>query len=834
MSSASAPLCAGLSVVELAVGTSELGFGAAAGVPGMILAGLGAEVVRVVGEPVPIDAEVPWGRVWHRHKRIVRAERDETAALLRAADVALVYGSEEIVEGRGLGYRDLAPHNAGLIYARCRPSRTSGGAVADYGLAVEARAGFCTQLSGHRPGPIFVDARAAAGGTASLLLTSVFALLGRRARTGAGGWAETSLYDGLLATLGCMIGRSERAAADVEYYWEHGSTFPNFLYRCADGELLQVWFGGKGMYEAVIRVLGDEPSAEGYYTDQMTGKLGDRARRWTEFFATRPRADWVERLRAAGVACEPVLGPGEVLADPHLAEIGLSATESIDGREIVTIGNPIRIRARAASPDAGLAASTAESAGRAVESAGRAAESTEPGTESAERAAEFAEPGTESAEPAAEFAGGVAESVPNRSESAALPAESAVRAAEPAVPDGDVLAGLKVVDFSAFVAGPLAAEILADLGADVIKVEPPDGEAMRAAAYAVAACQRGKRSLALDLNAPGAGPVVERLLAGADVVVHNFRVGVAERLGIGEDTVARLNPRAVYCHASAFGAVGPRAKAPGNDALMQAVTGFERAIGGAGNDPIAATWIPLDMAGGWLAAAGTLAGLYGRAAHGHGYGVVTSLLAAGMLPHSGVYLSDGEPVRGPALDAAQTGYGPGYRLYAGSDGEWFALVVPDHDGWRRLTELPEAAGLPGEYAPLRGGAADAAARAAEPILERAFATAPAAVWAERLRGLGLLAEPVEPLDRDGFRRAVLDDPVNRQQGRVLAYRTADWGFFEQIGPLLRYGPAAAHGPRPMLPGIGEHSTEVLTELGFSADEVEQLLAAKVARQSDAV
>ena len=98
----------------------------------------------------------------------------------------------------------------------------------------------------------------------------------------------------------------------------------------------------------------------------------------------------------------------------------------------------------------------------------------------------------------------------------------------------DVLSGLRVLDFSAFVAGPLGAQVLADLGADVIKVEPLEGEAMRAAAYAVAACQRGKRSLALDLNAPEARPVVERLVKWADVILHNFRVGVSERFGIDE------------------------------------------------------------------------------------------------------------------------------------------------------------------------------------------------------------------------------------------------------------------------------------------------------------
>jgi crotonobetainyl-CoA:carnitine CoA-transferase CaiB-like acyl-CoA transferase len=198
-----------------------------------------------------------------------------------------------------------------------------------------------------------------------------------------------------------------------------------------------------------------------------------------------------------------------------------------------------------------------------------------------------------------------------------------------------------------------------------------------------------------------------------------------------------------------------------------------------------------------------------------------------------VFERDGELVRGPELDAGQTGYGPGYRIYSGGDGHWFALVLPDHEAWLRLAALPEVTSLPATYAPLRGGAVDAVARQAETVLEAAFATAPAAQWAARLHGLGLLAELIESLDRDGFRRAVLDDPVNRQLGRVVSYQTADWGHFEQIGPLLRCGPAepmAAGGPRLMLPGVGEHTVQILAELGFSAEEIDALLAAKVARQ----
>jgi crotonobetainyl-CoA:carnitine CoA-transferase CaiB-like acyl-CoA transferase len=766
--------CAGLTVVELAVGASDLGLGLAGGLPGRLLADLGASVVRLVAaQSPPIDADVPWGRVWHRDKKVAATDdRDEAFAVLREADVVLAYGPEELVEERGLGYREVSAVNPAVVYARCRPSRAGWGTVADYGLLVEARTGFCTQLAGHRPGPIFVDVRAPGMGTAALLTSSVLGLLYRRAATGRGGWAETSLYDGMLATLGCMIGRSQRAAPHIEGYWEKGSTFPNFLYRCADGELLQVWFGGKGMYDKLISVLGDEPSTEGYYSDQTTGKLGERARHWGSFFVTRPRAEWITLLRAVGVACEPVLGPGEILADPHLAETGLAVRCSDGPHEDVVVGSPISVR-----PISGSV--------------------------------------TAAAYP-----------------SAARPGESVAGDAKPPSvrENPGLLSGLRVVDFSAFVAGPLAAEVLADLGADVIKVEPPAGEAMRAAAYAVAACQRGKRSVALDISAPQARPVVERLLSQADVVLHNFRVGVAERLGIDAATVARLNPRAVYCHASAFGGTGPRAKFPGNDALMEAVTGTERAIGGDGNDPIAATWIPIDITGGWLAAVGILAGLYARGRGDEGQQVATSLLGAGILLHSGAFFRDGELVTGPSLDGAQTGYGPGYRIYRGSDGNWFALVAPSPEAWLRLRDLPEAATLAETYAPLRGGAADAAAREAEAVLEAAFATAPAAAWVDRLPPLGLLAELIAPLDRDGFRRGILDDPVNRQLGRVTAYQTADWGQFEQIGPLLRSGPDAGSGPRLMLPGIGEHTEEVLAELGFSAAEITALLDAKLATQ----
>ena len=210
--------------------------------------------------------------------------------------------------------------------------------------------------------------------------------------------------------------------------------------------------------------------------------------------------------------------------------------------------------------------------------------------------------------------------------------------------------------------------------------------------------------------------------------------------------------------------------------------------------------------------------------------MATSLLGAGMLLQSGSYLRDGACVRGPSLDSEQTGYGPGYRLYRAGDGEWLALVLGSRESWARLRSDRAFAALPEAYAPLRQGPNHALALEAEAVLEKAFASGPAAGWRAVLRSLGVACALLEPLDRDQFRRAILDDPVNRQLGRVARYHTADWGEFEQIGPLLRLGPTPGRGPRFMLPGVGEHTTSVLSKLGFAADEIDALVAAGSVRQ----
>ncbi len=267
---------------------------------------------------------------------------------------------------------------------------------------------------------------------------------------------------------------------------------------------------------------------------------------------------------------------------------------------------------------------------------------------------------------------------------------------------GGLLEGIRVLDFSAFVAGPLAAEVLADLGADVVKVEPPEGEAMRAAAYAIASCQRGKRSLALDIAAPESRPAVEKPSGGLTSCCTTSGPA-CERLGIDEDSVALLNPEAVYCHASAFGSTGPRAGYPGNDALMQALTGLERAVGGAGTTP-SPKWIPIDMSG--VAGHDRHPRRLLRARTGGGQRVATSLFGAGMLLQSGTFECDGELISQPGLDSTQTGYGPGYRVYRGGDGQWFAVVLPRRGRLGAPRSLPRGLSLSPDYTPLGRGPDD--------------------------------------------------------------------------------------------------------------------------------
>ncbi len=752
-----APL-AGLRVLEVATGVSAVGAGLATSLPGTLLRDFGAEVTRVrSATPLSLDEGVEWARVWDRDKHIVEVDDEHLAVtargLAREADVVFLAGPEDGIERQGLGYRDLAQSNGRLVVARIRPSYHASGPVPDLELLTAARTGLLTEVGGHRPGPVFCDLAVASAGAALGATAGAVAALYEREVTGAGGWVETSLYDGLLAILPMIIGRVEHPSPALASMWGTLGAAIALSFRCADGEYIQLWFGAKGAYEAFLDHIGDPPSEAGYGADTLSGAIAERSRAWAERFATRDRDWWVEHLAGHDFRCEPVLRPGEELRDPHLRQIGLSVDHEDPERGTITVLGPV---------------------GRVTP-------------------------------------------VPHPTSPVAAPADGG-RAPR-------LLSGVRVLDLSAYLAGPVTALVLGELGAEVVKVEPITGDAHRSVEGMFAAGQRGKRALALDLKAPDAAAVLGRLFEWADVVHHNSRVGLADRLGYDEATVRAANPNVVYSHASGFGSRGPRARLPANDHLMQALSGVEAGAGGDGQPPTFRPWGAIDVTSGWIAACAVMVGLYARRRTGTPQSVSTTLLGAALTLESGAFLTGDGVVDGPVLDADQTGYGAAYRIYRGGDGAWLALAVPDRSAWQRLGGVVGADGLAPEPPPLRTRGDER--QPEEKVLEQRFATKEAAAWVAALRAAGVPAELVAEYERTEFVARITDDPVNHVLGRVTSFVWGQRGRLDQPGFPVRLGPA----PRPTapahLPDLGEHTDEVLEELGFDARERDALAAAGV-------
>ena len=348
------------------------------------------------------------------------------------------------------------------------------------------------------------------------------------------------------------------------------------------------------------------------------------------------------------------------------------------------------------------------------------------------------------------------------------------------------LEGLRVLDLGAYLAGPYGPMLLADLGAEVIKVEPTTGDGMRPVEWAFAGCQRGKRSVALDLKSSEARPALEALIGWADVVHHNLRMPAARRLGLGVDDVHRINPRAVYCHTSSYGPVGERADWPGFDQLFQAACGWEVLGAGEGNPPMWHRFGFMDHLCAMASVVATLLALRRRTETGEGQQVAASLLGTGVLTNGEVVVrSDGSLTPFVGLDAEQLGVSDRRRIVEVTDG-WVAL------------------------------AADGAASGARLPTDLAGGTVAEAL--DRLAAAGVPAEAVRLDQRDAF----LDDAANRAAGLVATYEHGDWGRLDQTGGLWDFGDLALRIERPPS-RLGEHTVEVLTELGLDAAAIDALL-----------
>lgn len=388
---------------------------------------------------------------------------------------------------------------------------------------------------------------------------------------------------------------------------------------------------------------------------------------------------------------------------------------------------------------------------------------------------------------------------------------------------GDSLVGLKVLDFSHVLAGPVASMTLADLGAHVVKVESVEGEIGRqigppwihGESPTFMSVNRNKLSLAVDLKTADGRQTVQRMAAAADVVIENFRPGVMAKLGLGYEALSQTNPKLVYCSISAFGQNGPLSQRPGVDGMIQAVSGLMSTLGEQGSPP-AKVPIPIaDMTTGYLAAIAILAALrQAKAGEGGQHLDVSLYNATVMLQQAsfGAYFASGKE---PEKSGSAAPYACPNEAYPTADG-WMMVVAYHPARWRALCELLMLGELASDGRFSTNDDRVANRDVLHGLLADRFRGRATAEWLELLAARDIICAPVlgyeqvmaSPEYRSSNLACEIDHPI---AGTLRTHRFA-------LGPSDTVG----HAPTPA-PLVGQHTAEVLSLYGVSDHDIERLL-----------
>jgi crotonobetainyl-CoA:carnitine CoA-transferase CaiB-like acyl-CoA transferase len=391
------------------------------------------------------------------------------------------------------------------------------------------------------------------------------------------------------------------------------------------------------------------------------------------------------------------------------------------------------------------------------------------------------------------------------------------------------LAGIKVIELCHVMAGPACGVMLADMGADVIKVERiPGGDDTRhfvppavgdqSAAFMM--MNRNKRGIAVDLKTEDGQRVVRRLVRDADVLTENYRRGVMERMGLAYETLRQENARLIYCSISGFGRTGPYADRAGFDLVAQGMSGLMSITGeGPGRPPVKVGSPVTDITAGILATMGILAALHARTRTGEGQLVDTSLFEAGIVQtywQSAIALASGVPP-GP-MGSAHPLNAP-YEAFQTGDG-WITVGAATQVTWLRLVELLE---MP-EFAKdarfaTNAGRIENRVVLAE-VLAPHFRARSSAEWLDALERAKVPAGPVLDVMQ------MHADPQTLAREMVVEARHSKLGSVKTIGAPVKFSETPS-GVRRGAPMFGEHTREVLREHGFSEAEIERLAASGI-------
>lgn len=386
------------------------------------------------------------------------------------------------------------------------------------------------------------------------------------------------------------------------------------------------------------------------------------------------------------------------------------------------------------------------------------------------------------------------------------------------------LEGLKVLDFTQYVAGPFCTLLLADLGAEVIKVEMPGRGGiyrvqgphfLKGESVTFLSLNRNKKSLTLNLKHPQAQEVIHRLVREVDVLVENFKPGTADRIGIGYPAMSEINPRLIYCSISGYGQTGPDSQRGGYDLMVQGSGGIMSVTGEPDRPPVKVGVPALDMGAAMYGAFGILAAYVARESTGRGQHVDTSLLDCATswftVLAMDYYATGAVPGR---MGSASPLYAP-YQTFKAQDGYISIIGTGGKDSWERLCRV---LGLERLIDDPRF--ADNASRVAHQeelaeIIESVLVTQKASYWLERLEANGLPCGPINDLSQ------LLEDRQVRARNLWVEIEHPVAGLLKVIGLPVKLSdtPGSVRTPPPTL---GQHTGEVLARLGYSSEEIESL------------
>ena len=638
---------------------------------------------------------------------------------------------------------------------------------------VMARTGILTCQATFRPGPFHVLHPVPSVGAGILAAQGTVAALFSREKTGRGRRVETSLMAGALLFAPKVAGE-KFSPSPMQLGPAGGSPFYS-LFECADGTWIQLGCIHSGFVDMATAVMGiGDVLADPRFGDGRMPSSEEARKELFDIVAgvirTRPCAEWAKLFEEADVPFARSNDIGEAVEDPQVRFSG--AVIELDDPEVGKVsqmGPPITL-------------------------------SETPGKVKGPRAV----PGQHTARVLSDLPG-------EGRQAGRLPPRHQG-------PLGPPLAGVKVLEITNVIAGPATGRLLSDMGADVTKMEPLDGEISRAAGreyFVYLNCN--KRSLAVNTRTPEGREVTRRLAAEADILLANMRPGATERMGIGTDALKSLNPGLIETHITAYGHIGPYAHRPGVDPLAQALMGLQRAQGGPANPPVyLGKLAPTDFTAGALGALGVVMALFVRERTGTAQRVDTNLLSGATVLGSELFTRyEGRPPH-RLPDKGQHGLGALHRLYETEDG-WIYLVAEAQDAWLALCK---ALGRDDMAQDSRFASASARAKADAALsmeMARTFAVAGSKEWLSQLKAAGVPCAPAVDVEAPEF----FADPHVDANDMAETHEHPTWGRLTLSRNGLKFCDTADINARPT-PLLGQHTTEVLQELGLAPSQIAAL------------